>query len=294
MRKQTAAYMAVAGGLAVFSIKLLAYFISNSVALLSDALESIVNILASIVMLFSIRVSERPADESHRYGHEKVEDISSGFEGALIIVAAIFIVIAAAGRIFAPVELVELNLAILVSVVATAMNGGISLLLSRTAKASESAALEGDAKHLLSDVISSGGIWLGLIIVQFTGWLIVDALLAFVVAAIIARMGLGLIYRSLNRLMDKSCLEEEEKIREVLDGLGPIVIEYHDLKTRRQGSKVLAEVHLTVDDNLSVREAHDVVDRLEQKLMEIAPQIVLIVHIDPLTELASDDPMSSS
>ena len=151
MRKQTAAYMAVAGGLAVFSIKLLAYFISNSVALLSDALESIVNILASIVMLFSIRVSERPADESHRYGHEKVEDISSGFEGALIIVAAIFIVIAAAGRIFAPVELVELNLAILVSVVATAMNGGISLLLSRTAKASESAALEGDAKHLLFD-----------------------------------------------------------------------------------------------------------------------------------------------
>jgi cation diffusion facilitator family transporter len=294
MRKQTAAYMAVAGGLAVFSIKILSYFISNSVALLSDALESIVNILASIVMLFSIRVSERPADETHKYGHEKVEDLSSGFEGSLIIIAAIFIVVTAAGRILQPVELVEIDLAILISVIASAMNGGISLILSRTAKASESAALEGDARHLLSDVISSAGVWVGLIVVQFTGWLIVDALLAFVVAAVIARMGLSLLYRSMNRLMDKSCPEEEGKIREVLDGMDPVVIEYHDLKTRRQGSRVLAEVHLTVDDALSVREAHDVVDRFERELMEVAPQVSLTVHIDPLTEMMSEDPQSLS
>lgn len=288
MRKQSAAYVAIAGGLAVFGIKLTSYFISNSVALLSDALESIVNIVASIVMLFSIRVSERPADESHKYGHEKIEDISSAFEGALIMIAAIFIIGTAAGRILAPVELIELNLAILVSVVASGMNVGISLVLSRTGKESKSAALEGDARHLLSDVISSAGVWVGLVVVQFTGWLIFDPLLAFVVAGIIARMGLKLIYRSLNRLMDTSCSEEEEVIRGVLDSLGPRLIEYHDLKTRRQGNRVLAEVHLTVSDDMSVREAHDMVDRFEQEMHEVVPSVELTVHVDPGSELEHD------
>ena len=285
MKKQTAAYLAVAGGLAVFGIKLTAFFISNSVALLSDALESIVNIVASAIMLLSIRVSERPADESHKYGHEKVEDISSATEGVFVLAAAVFIILTAAGRIFAPVELLELNLAIIISVLATGINGLISLMLSRTSKATGSVALEGDAKHLLSDVVSSAGVWIGLVIVQLTGWLIVDTLLAFIVAAVIIRMGFGILSKSLNRLMDKSCPQEEAVIREVLDALGPSVIEYHDLKTRRQGNRVLAEVHLTVEDELSVRNAHDIVDRFEAELLRRAPSIALTVHIDPLTEL---------
>ncbi len=288
MRKQTAAYLAVAGGLTVFGIKLAAYFISNSVALLSDALESIVNIVASAIMLLSIRVSERPADDSHKYGHEKVEDISSATEGVFVLAAAFFIVLTAAGRIFAPVELLELNLAIVISVLASGINALVSLMLSRTSKATGSVALEGDAKHLLSDVVSSAGVWIGLVIVQITGWLIVDALLAFVVAAVIIKMGLGILSKSLNRLMDKSCPEEEAIIRQVLDELGSSVIEYHDLRTRRQGTRVLAEVHLTVEDELSVRAAHDIVDRFEKELLERAPTISLTVHIDPLTELDSN------
>ncbi|TFH06281.1 MAG: cation transporter [Candidatus Thorarchaeota archaeon] len=287
MKKNTAALIAIIGGLLVFSIKIIAYLISNSVALLSDALESIVNILASGMMIFSIYISEKPADDTHKYGHQKVEDISSAFEGILIIIAALLIVNAAAGRLFVDVELFELNLAIAISVVATGINAGISILLTRTAKSSGSMALEGDAKHLLSDVISTAGIWIGLVIVQITGWQFMDALLAFVVAILITRMGLGLIMRSLRRLMDHSCIEEEKTILSVLDEHHSDFIEFHDLKSRRQGNLVLAEIHLTVQDSMSVRMAHDIIDQIEKDLKEEASHIQLTVHIDPETELRS-------
>jgi cation diffusion facilitator family transporter len=287
MKKNTDALIAIIGGLIVFSIKLIAYFISNSVALLSDALESIVNILASGMMIFSIYISEKPADDTHKYGHQKVEDISSAFEGILIIIAALLIVNAAAGRLFVTVELLELNLAIAISVVATGINAGISILLTRTAKSSGSMALEGDAKHLLSDVISTAGIWIGLVIVQITGWQFMDALLAFVVAILITRMGLGLILRSLRRLMDHSCVEEEKIILSVLNEHDSDFIEFHDLKSRRQGNLVLAEIHLTVQDSMSVRLAHDIIDKIEKDLKIEASHIRLTVHIDPETELQS-------
>lgn len=285
MKKSTAALIAIIGSLIVFSIKLIAYFISNSVALLSDALESIVNILASGMMLYSIYISEKPADDTHNYGHQKIEDISSAFEGIFIVAAAILIVNAAAGRLFVPVELVEINLAIAISMVATGINAGISILLSRTAKSSGSAALEGDAKHLQSDVISTVGIWIGLVIAQLSGLQIMDALLAFVVAILITRIGIGLILRSLQSLMDSSCIEEEKIILSVLEEHKSSYIEFHDLRTRRQGNFVLAEIHLTVDDSLSVRRAHDIIDQIEQALKRDAGHIKLTVHLDPKTAL---------
>ncbi len=287
MKKNTAALIAILGGLFVFTIKLFAYFISNSVALLSDALESIVNILASGMMLFSIYVSEKPADDTHKYGHQKIEDISSAFEGILIIAAALLIINAAVGRLFVSVQLLEVNLAIAISAGATGINLSISRVLTRTARSSGSMALEGDAKHLLSDVISTVGVWIGLFIVQATGWQFMDSLLAFVVAALIARMGVGLIVKSTRRLMDQSCIEEEELIISVLKKQNPTIIEFHDLKTRRQGNDVLAEIHLTVSDSMSVRMAHDIIDRFEKDVNKEAPHIKLTVHIDPETELST-------
>lgn len=277
--------MATVGGLVVFSIKLFAYYLSNSVALLSDALESIVNILASGIMLFSVYVSERPADDTHNYGHQKVEDISSAFEGILIIVAALLIINAAVERLFSSVELFELNLAIIISMLATGLNAGLSILLLRTANTSGSMALEGDAKHLLSDVISTVGVWIGLIILQITGWLFVDSLLAFVIAVLIVRMGLGIISKSLQRLMDQSSAEDEEIIRAILDRHKSSFIEFHDLKTRRHGNAIFAEVHLTVHDTLCVRLAHDIIDCIEEDLREKDVRIQLTVHIDPESEL---------
>ena len=287
MKKSIAAIIAIIGGLTVFSIKLLAYFISNSVALLSDALESIVNILASGMMLLSVHISEKPPDDTHKYGHQKIEDISSAFEGVLIIIAAILIVNAALGRLFMTVQLLQLDLAIVISIMATALNAGISLILIRTARASGSMALEGDAKHLLSDVISTLGVWIGLVILQITGWQFMDPLLAFIVAALIIRMGIGLAMKSLNRLMDQSVAEAEETIQAILKKHSSSFIEFHDLKTRRQGNLVLGEVHLTVRDSMSVRKAHDIIDQIEADLNENDSHIEITVHIDPETELDS-------
>ncbi|MGD9131480.1 MAG: cation diffusion facilitator family transporter [Candidatus Bathyarchaeota archaeon] len=281
MKKKKVALIAVVCGVAIFGIKLVAYFVSNSVALLSDALESIVNIAASGLMLFSVCVSERAPDSSHKYGHEKIEDISSLMEGIFVLIAALFIIYAAAGRLFEPTELFELDVAIGISVLATALNAGLSLLLIKTAKSCGSMALEGDAKHLFSDVVSTVGVWIGLIVAQLTGWSFLDSILAFVVAALIVRVGAKLVLKSSNRLMDQSCIAEEKKINEILGRHSFKFIDFHDLKTRRHGNQVFAELHLSVDGSLSVKEAHDLTDHLEEELKEEQPNIHLTIHVEP-------------
>lgn len=281
MEKKQVAILAVVCGIAIFGIKLVAYFISNSVALLSDALESIVNIAASGLMLFSVCVSERAPDSSHKYGHEKVEDISSLVEGIFIIIAALLIIAAAMGRLFEPVVLMALDIGIAVSILATGLNVGLSWLLIITARRCGSTALEGDAKHLFSDVISTVGVWIGLVVAQITGWGFLDSVLAFIVAALVIRVGLGLILNSSNRLMDQSCKEEEEKIIVVLNRHTFQFIDFHDLKTRRHGNQVFAELHLSVDASLSVKKAHDLTDHLETELNEEQPHVKLTIHIEP-------------
>jgi cation diffusion facilitator family transporter len=281
MQKKQAALLAIFGGVAVLSIKLVAFFVSDSVALLSDALESIVNIAASGLMLFSVWLSEKPADDSHNYGHQKIEDISCMFEGFLIIVAALLIVYAAAGRLLSEVLPMQLNIAIGISMGATALNGVLSWFLAHTARKSGSVALEGDSKHLLSDVISSAGVWVGLFIVELTGWAPIDSILAFVVATLIVRMGLGLVSKSCQHLMDRSCKEEEAKIREVLLRHKFRFIDFHDMKTRRYGNMVFAELHLSVDGALSVNEAHDLTDHLEEELKGEMPNTCLTIHVEP-------------
>jgi cation diffusion facilitator family transporter len=192
MEKKQVALLALFCGIAIFGIKLVAYFISNSVALLSDALESIVNVAASGLMLFSVCISERAPDSDHKYGHEKVEDLSSLLEGVFVIIAALLIISAAIGRLFESAILLKIDLAIGISMFATILNAGLSWLLIRTAKSCGSAALEGDAKHLLSDVISTVGVWVGLSVAQLTGWDFLDSVMAFIVAALVIRMGAGL------------------------------------------------------------------------------------------------------
>jgi cation diffusion facilitator family transporter len=290
MQKKQIAFIALLAGIVILAIKFVAYFVSNSVALLSDALESIVNIAASGLMLFSVWLSEKPADDSHNYGHQKIEDISSMLEGIFIIVAAALIINAAIGRLFSGIVPIELDLAIGISVVATAMNGGISWFLGRAAKKSGSAALEGDSKHLMSDVISTVGIWVGLIVIRFTGWSWVDAFMAFIVAAVIVRMGLGLVIKSCSRLMDNSCKEEEKKIKEVLMRHHYRFIDFHDVKTRRNGNLVFCELHLSVDGTLSVQEAHDLTDHLENELKSEMPNATLTIHVEPPSAKPSASP----
>ena len=281
MDKRGIAVTAIVGGVAIFGIKLYSYYISGSIALLSDALESIVNILASLMMYMSVRISEQPPDDNHRYGHQKIENISSFIEGSLIIVAGALIGRAALNRLFEPVPLVSLDLAIGLSLFATALNGLLSWLLMKKAEETRSMALEGDAKHLFSDVVSSIGVAFGLFIGQFLGIPVLDPLMAMIVAFMVLRLGLGLVYKSGSGLMDESCPETEEKIMKLMDRHKSQFVDYHNLKTRRSGDRVFAELHLSLDGSLSVQEAHDFTDHLEWDVENEIPGVDLTIHVEP-------------
>jgi cation diffusion facilitator family transporter len=281
MDKRELALITVLGGLAIFSIKLWAYFISGSVALMSDALESIVNIFASIMMYVSLGISDRPPDKTHHYGHEKVENISCLAEGALIIVAGAFIWRESISRIYSPVVPSHIGLAVRISLFATMMNGGLSWLLMRKAAEISSMALEGDAKHLLSDVVSSVGVAIGLLLVDLTGNYLFDPFIALIVGLIVFRMGGILVFKAVKDLMDESCPEEEEMLRVIMDRHQSQFVDYHNLKTRRSGGKVFAELHLSLDGSLTVNDAHDFIDHLEDDVKNELPEIDLVIHVDP-------------
>lgn len=269
----------MAVGLLIFFIKLMAYLLSGSVALLSDALESIVNIAASIMMLASIRVAMMPADAEHRYGHQRAENISCLVEGILIVIAALLIIVASLGRLLEPREFTSIGLALMVSLVATALNGGMSFLLLRSSRLNGSIALEGDAKHLLSDVISSIGIVIGLFLAEMTGWYILDPIMALVVAVLLLRMAYAVLAKTCRDLMDHSCPESEALIESVLKEHGGF-LQYHDLKTRRVGDAIYAEMHLCVPAETTMAEAHDLTESIEEALGRKVPGIIINIHME--------------
>jgi len=281
MDNRGAALVAVGGGLVMFAVKLGAWYISGSVALLSDALESIINIVASCLMLFSVYVSGRPADDEHHYGHQKVEYITSLAEGGLIITAAIFIIHTALERLSDPVPITSVGSALGINLFATALNGGLSWYLIRRSKETGSIALEGDAKHLFSDVVTSVGVAGGLYISQLTGWIQADAIIALAVSVLIMRMGAVIILKSSRGLMDDHCPETEEKIEALLDRHRSNFVDYHDIKTRRSGTQVFAELHLSIDGEMTVKDAHDFTDHLEEDLKKELPDVAVTIHIEP-------------
>jgi len=281
MDNRGAALLAVGGGLIIFAVKLGAWYISGSVALLSDALESIINIVASCLMLYSVYVSRKPADDEHHYGHQKVEYITSLAEGGLIITAAIFIIHTALERLSDPVPITSVGSAIGINLFATTLNGGLSWYLIRKSKETGSIALEGDAKHLLSDVVTSLGVAGGLYVSQLTGWIQADPIIALAVAVLIIRMGADIILKSSRGLMDDHCPETEEKIEALLDRHRRNFVDYHDIKTRRSGTQVFAELHLSIDGEMTVKEAHDFTDHLEEDLKKELPDVSVTIHIEP-------------
>jgi cation diffusion facilitator family transporter len=281
MTSQGGAWLSLGVALLVLALKAGAYLLSGSVALLSDAAESLVNVAAALVLMISLRIARAPPDYQHPYGHHKAEYLSSAFEGALILVAAAAIVLTAVSRLISPEPLSAPGLALGVALLATFLNGGGALWLGRLARRRRSAALAANARHLWTDVWTSVGVIAGVALVALTGTLRLDPLLALLVGLNIVREGWGVLARSFSDLLDARLPEAEEKrILEVLDA-APQVRGYHRLRSRRSGTGRFAEVDVFVDPEMSVGAAHDLVSDLERALQEALPGLVSTVHIEP-------------
>ena len=244
---QVSAYLklSIAVALATIALKTGAWWVSGSVSLLSDALESLVNLAGAMFALAMVTVAARPADDDHPYGHHKAEYFSSGFEGVLIFVAALAIIVAAVDRLLNPRPLEAVGLGLLLSVVSSAMNGALAWSMLRKARSARSMALEADARHLFTDVWTSAGVVAGLLAVVYTGWLWLDPVIAIAVALNILREGASLVWRSAGGLMDEAIEPETRaEIDQVLQSFGHQTIRFDHVVTRRAGQRRFVDLHM--------------------------------------------------
>jgi cation diffusion facilitator family transporter len=271
-------------GLFVMALKLVAWQVTGSVALMSDALESLVNLATALAVIVALRVAKRPADDNHPYGHHKAEFFSAVLEGVLIVLAALFILREAWDGFLAPRAMDAPLLGMAVSAVAGAINGGWAWLLIRAGRAHRSPALVADGKHLMTDVISSLGVLIGVGLAVATGWWVLDPVMAVLVALNILWAGWTVIRGSLSGLMDEAVPDAEQAmIREVIANVGRdgVAIEAHDLRTRHAGPVTFIDFHLVVPGEATVEEAHRVCDRIEAALMDALPDARVTIHVEP-------------
>ncbi|HMU26967.1 MAG TPA: cation diffusion facilitator family transporter [Solirubrobacterales bacterium] len=289
-RKRLIRVISVSITVAVLTIgmKLAAWLLTGSVGLLSDAAESVVNLVAAGVALIVILWSTRPADEDHTYGHEKADYLSAGLEGALILLAAVTIAYAAIERLIHPVELNSVGIGLAISAAASVLNLLAARLLIRTGEEETSLVLVADGRHLMADVITSAGVIVGVALVWLTGLERLDPVIALVVAANIIRTGTGLVSDSMSGLMDKALPEDElQKVSQVLDGFESDDIRFHALRTRRAGRRTFISIHVLVPGNWSVKQGHDLLERVEEDLRACFEQTTVFTHLEPI-----EDPVS--
>jgi len=269
-------------GVVVVALKFLAFHLTGSVALLSDALESIVNIAAAIAALIAIRVSAIPADRNHPFGHQKAEYFAAVFEGVLIVIAAAAIFRESYYSFLAPRPIAAPLEGLLVNGVATVINAVWCRILLREGRRIRSPALVADARHLLADVITSVGVWVGVLLTLATGWLFLDPLVACIVAVNVLWSGWKLIRDSVGGLMDAAPDEEElERIRAVIAANGAGALEAHDLRARHAGQTIFVEFHLVAPGSMTVADAHDICDRIETAIGAAIPGAVVTIHVEP-------------
>ncbi len=288
--RSTASYarLSIAAALATMALKSLAWWLTGSVGLLSDAMESLVNLSAAIVALWMLRIAARPADEEHAHGHGKAEYFAGGFEGAMIAVAALSIIWTAAPRLLDPQPLQQTGVGLTVCAIAALINLGVARVLLDGARRHRSLALEADARHLLTDVWTSAGVIIGVALVAFTGWLVLDPLLALAVALNILWTGWHMLRESAAGLMDAAWpAAERSRLEAILDRFRADGIDFHAVRTRRSGARHFVSFHVLVPGRWCVQEAHDFVERVEESIAaELAPVSVL-THLEPI-----EDPVS--
>lgn len=282
------AWLSIAAALATLGLKTGAYLLTGSVGLLSDALESLVNLAGALMALAMLTIAARPEDEEHAFGHNKAEYFSSGAEGTLILVAAASIAFAAVERLRHPQPLEQVGAGLLVSLAASLVNLGVALVLRRAARRHESITLEASSHHLMTDVWTSAGVLAGVGAVFLTGWQRLDPLIALGVAANIVWAGVRIVRASVAGLMDRALPEgEQEKIRQVLETLQHEGASYHALRTRRSGARRFVSLHVLVPGGWSVQRGHQLLDRIEAEVCAVLPNTSVFTHLEPLDDPAS-------
>ena len=282
------AWISIAAAVATILLKGLAWWLTGSVGLLSDAMESFVNLAGASMMLAMLTVAARPADDDHSFGHTKAEYFASGLEGVLILLAAIGIAVTAIERLIAPRALEQVGVGLAVSVAASVVNFGVARLLLQAGKRHHSIALEADAHHLMTDVWTSVGVIAGVGAVALTGWQRLDPLIALAVAANIVWTGVQLMRRSAAGLMDAALPPaQHEAVVGVLEQYRTQGLDYHALRTRQAGARQFVSVHVLVPGEWSVARGHDLVEAIEAEIGRQLPRATVSTHLEPLEDPAS-------
>jgi len=287
------AWLSVGAALLTISLKAAAYWLTGSVGLLSDVLESFVNLAGALMALAMLNIAARPADEEHAYGHGKAEYFSSGVEGTLIVLGAVGIVAAAGPRLLHPQPIEQAGLGLGVSVAASLINLGVALTLRRAGRRYESITLVADAQHLLTDVWTSAGVVVGVGAVALTGWQSLDPIVAFIVAANIVWSGVGIIRSSVSGLMDTAIpADEKQRVQDILARHLPPGVQYHALRTRQAGARRFVSLHVLVPGQWTVQRGHELLERIESDLRRELPNATIFTHLESLNDPASWDDTS--
>ena len=286
------AWLSIGAALATIGLKSVAYILTGSVGLLSDAIESLVNLVGAVMALFMLIIAARPADESHVYGHSKAEYFASLMEGFLILAAALGILIAAVNRIMEPQDLQDLGIGLFVSAAASLINFIVARILMEQGRKQNSITLEADAQHLMTDVWTSVGVIGGVAVAGLTGWLILDPLLAIAVALNILWTSLPLIRRSVQGLMDAALPRHEQKlIEEVMTKHRKKGIHFHALRTRQAAARRFISVHILVPGEWTVHDAHHIAEDFEADIRTaLGGWVTVFTHLEPVEdELSMED-----
>lgn len=282
------ALVSIAAALTTMALKGVAAGLTGSVGLLSDALESGVNLVAAVLAFVALRAAAKEPDDDYPYGREKAEYLSAGIEGTMILAAAGSIAITAVRRLIDPTPVEQLGVGLAVSVVAAAVNGAVAWVLLRAGRSHRSITLQADARHLLTDVWTSVGVLVGVGLVAVTGWEWLDPLVALGVAANIVVAGIVLIRRSVQGLLDASLPPDElAAVQRVLTGHANDSVRFHELRSRRSGRRGFVSFHLLVPGDMTVQASHDLAEALEAELRAVVADLVVVIHVEPL-----DDPRS--
>ena len=278
-------WLAVATAVATITLKAGAWLVTGSISLLADAAESIVNLVAAVVALIALKVAVKPADHNHHFGHTKAEYFSAAVEGVMIFVAAASIVFFAVQRLLAPQPLEQVGIGLAISLVASALNGVVALVLMRAGRRHHSITLRADGKHLMTDVYTSVGVLAGIGLVWFTGWNWLDPVVAIAVGINILVTGYALVRESTAGLMDAALPEaDNENLRQILASCAADGVHYHLMRTRESGTRQFMDFHLLVPGEWTIKAGHDYLEDLVDRIIAEFPRMAVTGHIEPIED----------